>query len=197
MKPPITEIYLLVHPFYNKTGDYWGNVCKDFLQLWKESITNVSQKENSYGILVKSTAPNVPQEFVDELVTHFRESFPWSRRTITKNADGRPINLFKPQFLWDTTNIETVSARGIYVNQCVPRALSEVINSLQVAQEKAHIDFFESDTGCMPDGFVETRYQHDKQARLILPSSRPTLEENLQLTQRLFSIYKKEYNGQV
>ena len=127
MKQPITEIYLLVHPFYNQTGDYWRNVCEDFLQLWKKSISDASQRENTYGVVVKSTAPNVPNDFVNELIGHFKESFPWSRRTIAKNSDGTPINLIKPYLFWDTTKIERISARGIYVNQCVPRALNELI----------------------------------------------------------------------
>ena len=187
MKTALTEVYLLVHPFYNKTGDYWRNVCKNFLKLWQESITDASQRENSYGVLLNSSAPNTPKDFVKELTRYFRKSFPWSRRSILQDLDGTALRLIKPFVFWDTTQVKKVSARGIYVNQCVPRALTDLIDLLSVSKEKAHIDFYESDTGFMPEGFTETKYLHKGHAKLVLPSSRPSLEENLHYTQKLLT----------
>ena len=100
MRLQIDEMYLLVHPFYNKGGDYWKDVCADFLKLWKESISISCQKETCYGILVKSAAPNVPKEFVDDLTRHFKRSFPWKRRSILRNLDGTVSGLVKPAMFW-------------------------------------------------------------------------------------------------
>ena len=190
MKKPISEIYLIVHPFYNHNGDYWKSVCEHFLKLWIKSIEQSGKNENSYGILVKSSAPNVPKDYVNTITRHFKKSFPWRRRSILQNLDGTPVTLYKPFLFYDTSDIKQISVRGVYVNQCVTRALRSLLDCFSIPDERAHIDFYESDTGDLPDGFqqVETRYNHEgSEAKLVLPSSRLSLEEKIHHTQLLLT----------
>jgi len=172
----------LVHPLYNLMDGREHN-SSYFIGKWRQSMAKVS--DDAYGILVLANS-GYPEKKVSQVIDDFKDTFPLARRTILRNDGGGPIRSFKLANVYDLSELEVVSARGFWVEQCLRTGLKSLLEEFDIPENKARIEFEESATTLLRDSQTEriqTRFEkRGDRYNLVLPEVLSTEE-------------KKEYTG--
>lgn len=180
----IQAVYLLVNPLYGLTGNKREN-CAYFMNKWKNSMQQITSNYNSYGILVLDRGGS-PRKEVDRVISSFKQYFPFSSRSIGRNNDGNISTCLKLNLLHNISDLQLVSARGFWTEQCVKKGLESFLTNHSIPRSLAQIEFHESSSETLSSLItrpIQTKY--------IRVKDRYVLEKPKELSQEDKKLYTK------